>query len=99
MPGSLGVEAILEGIKILGLEHEQMRVFRSPRFTLSSEAATSWRYRGQITPQHARMDLEVHMRQVDFDGAGVTLGADASVWVDGLRIYEVKNASVRVKEG
>jgi 3-hydroxymyristoyl/3-hydroxydecanoyl-(acyl carrier protein) dehydratase len=99
MPGSLGVEAILEGIKILGLVGGKADRFRSPRFALANDTTTTWRYRGQITPRHTRMDLEIHLRQAEQDGAGVTLSADASVWVDGLRIYEVKNASVQIVEG
>ncbi len=98
MPGSLGVEAVLEGIKILALAQGLGSEFRAPRFALAGETCTSWRYRGQITPAHRRMELEVHLSRVERTGAGLTLTADASVWVDGLRIYEVKNASVRIVE-
>lgn len=98
MPGSLGVEAILEGVKVLALAKGMGSGFRAPRFALASETCTSWRYRGQITPEHKRMDLEVHLREAIRNGAGLTLFADASAWVDGLRIYEIKNASIRIVE-
>jgi len=99
MPGSLGIEAVLEGVKILALAGGQASRFRSPRFSLAYETNLSWRYRGQITPAHSRMDLEVHLREVNLEGAGLFLHTDASVWVDGLRIYEIKNASIQIVEG
>ncbi len=98
MPGSLGVEAVLEGVKVLALAKGLENGFRAPRFALASETCTSWRYRGQITPEHRRMELEVHLREATQNEAGLTLFADASVWIDGLRIYEVKNALVRMME-
>jgi len=97
MPGSLGVEAVLEtmqaGALAWGLEAE----LHLPSFRmLSGTLPMTWRYRGQITPQHGLMELEVHLSAVERLGAEVRLTGDASVWVDGLRIYEINNATVSI---
>ena len=57
-----------------------------------------WRYRGQITQQHKLMELEVDLQRVEQNAGQVTLRGDASLWVDSLRIYEVKNAAVAILE-
>ncbi len=104
MPGSLGVEAILEAMRGFALACDLGSGLRAPRFGAAVGSAVgiepmTWRYRGQITRQHRRMELEVHLSGiVQAAGAVVVLG-DASLWVDGLRIYEVKNAAVGLLEG
>jgi 3-hydroxymyristoyl/3-hydroxydecanoyl-(acyl carrier protein) dehydratase len=97
MPGSLGVEAVLEGFKAYALAVNIGQEVRLAHFSLAAGApAISWRYRGQITPQHKMMELEIHLHAVKQNAAGLLLSGDASVWVDNLRIYEVKNACVLI---
>jgi 3-hydroxymyristoyl/3-hydroxydecanoyl-(acyl carrier protein) dehydratase len=98
MPGSLGVEAILEAMQLFALANGFSKDFRSPRFRPSSAQPFSWRYRGQITPQHQKMELEVDIRHVESQPERVLVVGDASLWVDGLRIYEVKNAAIEITE-
>ncbi len=104
MPGSLGVEAILQVMQAYALVSGFAADLRSPRFGVAVNAPPfSWRYRGQITTKHRLMELEVHLtglqKQVDPSGAPLyVLLGDANLWVDGLRIYEVKNAAVSVLE-
>lgn len=99
MPGSLGVEAILETMQAGAMALDLGGQMQSPRFDLSANAPQmDWRYRGQITPAHKTMELEVHLSGVLREGANICLLGDASLWVDGLRIYEVKNASVGLFE-
>lgn len=100
MPGSLGVEAVLEAVKIWALENHAADGMRSPRFvTCAGEPAMTWRYRGQITRQHQLMELDFHLREIKRRAGHITLLGDASLWVDGLRIYEVMNAAVGIQEG
>ena len=100
MPGSLGIEAMIEALQAFALESGLGRGMRSPRFRLTTHnVPTTWRYRGQITQQHRRMEQEVHISSVVQDPAdGVLITADASLWIDGLRIYELKNAAIRITE-
>lgn len=99
MPGSLGVEAILEALKAYPLALQLCQGFPNPYFTLPAGGPpSSWRYRGQVTPQHKMMELEIHLHRMDRAQAGLLLAGDANVWVDGLRIYEVKNLSVQIAQ-
>ena len=99
MPGSLGVEAILEAMQVYALANDLGHGLRSPRFGMAAgETPMLWRYRGQITQQHKLMELEVHIQRVEREAGQVTIRGDASLWVDRLRIYEVKNAAVAILE-
>ena len=103
MPGSLGVEAILEAMQGFALANDLGRSLRSPRFGAvpaeSAAAPITWRYRGQITQQHKMMELEVHISAIEQHASHIAIFADACLWADGLRIYEIKNASVGILEG
>jgi 3-hydroxymyristoyl/3-hydroxydecanoyl-(acyl carrier protein) dehydratase len=96
MPGSLGVEAVLEALKAYGLPFLPEPGLRGEQFSLPVGAPLSWRYRGQVTPQHILMELEIHLHTLEQSAAGLLLAGDASVWVDNLRIYEIKNAAVQI---
>jgi 3-hydroxymyristoyl/3-hydroxydecanoyl-(acyl carrier protein) dehydratase len=99
MPGSLGIEAILEAVKAYALAYQLDAGMRSPRFQVADNTPPmTWRYRGQITQQHKQMELEVHLKSIDPHPGGLILLADASLWVDELRIYEIKNAAVAILE-
>jgi len=99
MPGSLGVEAILEAMQVYALANDLGRGLLSPRFGMVAGATPMlWRYRGQITQQHKLMELEVDIQRVEREAGQVTIRGDASLWVDSLRIYEVKNAAVAILE-
>lgn len=92
MPGSLGVEAVLEMLRVYCTQAQvsSARLADSP----SRDQAFRWRYRGQITRQHQMMEMEAHIQAVEANGAQVQIHADGNVWIDGLRIYELKNAAV-----
>lgn len=100
MPGSLGVEAILQALQGCALAAGLSCGLRSPRFVLpKGSIPTSWRYRGQITPKNKKMSLEAHITSVERGQGSVLVRAEASLWVDGLRIYEIKDAAVAMVEG
>ncbi len=95
MPGSLGVEAVLQALRIFTGERGQGAM----RFALPQEQEMTWKYRGQIVPANRAMKLEAHIAGVEQTVGGTTVVADASVWADGIRIYEIKQAAVSVLEG
>jgi len=100
MPGSLGVEAMLQCLQIYALTNNLGAGLRAPRFSLPAGApALSWRYRGQVTQQHQLFEVEAHISDRHAGPEGITLLGDASVWIDGLRIYEARNAAIRILEG
>lgn len=97
MPGSLGVEAILQAMQAFALVNGVGDGLRSPHFSATpGSPAMSWRYRGQITPRNQLMELEAHIESIEQQAGHVVILGDASLWVDGLRIYEVKNAAVGI---
>ncbi|PKH01224.1 3-hydroxyacyl-[acyl-carrier-protein] dehydratase FabA [Psychromonas sp. MB-3u-54] len=97
MPGSLGVEAIIELLQAYALKNDLGAGFNNPRFiTPSSEVI--WKYRGQITPLNKQMSLDVHLTNIIRNEHEVRLVGDANLSKDGLRIYEVKNIVLSIVE-
>ncbi|HVP21911.1 MAG TPA: beta-hydroxydecanoyl-ACP dehydratase [Anaerolineaceae bacterium] len=99
MPGSLGVEAILEAMQVFALQMDLGKSFQSPRFDLVPGNKMSWKYRGQILQTHKKMKLEIHLASLERTGEQALLIGDASLWADKIRIYEVKDAAIRLVEG
>lgn len=98
-PGSLGIEALVQLLqchcRLAGLDHG----FADPAFEpFAFGEALVWKYRGQVRVmnQEVRSDLEI--TRVERDGGGVLVTARGSLWVDGMRIYEVDNLAVRIVE-
>jgi PfaB family protein len=97
MPGSLGVEAILEAMQVFALEAGLGKDMASPGFTHALDT-TVWKYRGQITPANKLMSIEVHIKSVtDHEGLRI-ISADASLWKENIRIYEITDARIAVRD-
>lgn len=96
MPGSLGVEAILQAMQIYARSLEAFQLMQSPRFALLDRHQMVWKYRGQIPHGSTEMQLEVHLSQIVIQSDRITLIGDASLWRANLRIYEVKNVGISV---
>jgi 3-hydroxymyristoyl/3-hydroxydecanoyl-(acyl carrier protein) dehydratase len=94
MPGSLGVEAILQAMQVYALHLDLGKQFKSPRFVQLTDHQIVWKYRGQIPHGQTEMYLEVHISKIDVTPDQVTLIGDASLWKPNMRIYQVKNVAV-----
>ena len=99
MPGSLGVEAISEAMQVYALHCGLGRELRSPHFAPLVGQRTSWKYRGQILPSAGLMRLEVHISRIERRDGQIVLRADASLWRDQLRIYEMRELGLTIVEG
>ena len=97
MPGSLGVEAIIELLQTYALTNDLGKQFTSPRFE-APLTNVIWKYRGQITPLNKQMSLDVHITDIIKTDNEVRLVGDANLSKDGLRIYEVKNIVLSIVE-
>jgi 3-hydroxymyristoyl/3-hydroxydecanoyl-(acyl carrier protein) dehydratase len=93
MPGSLGVEAMLQALQAYGAH----TLGRRAEVSLATGQPLSWKYRGQITPATRAMSLEVQVNSVEKVNGSLDLSADASLWADGLRIYEVKGLGMNLR--
>ncbi|MCW8996256.1 MAG: 3-hydroxyacyl-[acyl-carrier-protein] dehydratase FabA, partial [Psychromonas sp.] len=66
MPGSLGVEAIIELLQSYALKNDLGAQFTNPRF-IAPLTNVLWKYRGQITPLNKQMSLDVHITNITSD--------------------------------
>lgn len=99
MPGSLGVEAIEQAMQAYSLACGLGSSFVSPHFSLNTGSTMQWKYRGQITRAHREMQIEVQIKNVQSAQGHTTILADASLWADGKRIYEIINIGMDIREG
>ena len=97
MPGSLGVEAIIELMQTYALNKDLGKGFTNPRF-IAPTTLVKWKYRGQITPLNKQMSLDVHITDIIRSDGEVRLVGDANLSKDGLRIYEVKDIVLSIVE-
>jgi 3-hydroxymyristoyl/3-hydroxydecanoyl-(acyl carrier protein) dehydratase len=91
MPGSLGIEAVLQAFKTLA----HAKAHSDDRFILAEGTSFTWQYRGQVLPTHSRMRVDVHLKNHRAAGDGSILIADAGVWADDIRIYDIQNLALK----
>ncbi|ABM25596.1 MULTISPECIES: beta-ketoacyl synthase N-terminal-like domain-containing protein [Shewanella] len=97
MPGSLGVEAIIELMQTYAIDQDLGAGFNNPKFgQILSDI--KWKYRGQINPLNKQMSLDVHITSVTDDNGKRIIMGDANLSKDGLRIYEVKDIAICIEE-
>jgi 3-hydroxymyristoyl/3-hydroxydecanoyl-(acyl carrier protein) dehydratase len=87
MPGSLGIEAIMQAMKIY--TRQQAKITTS--VDLVTGQKMNWSYRGQVLQYHRQMQVEVHFHKTEQRGTTKIFSGDASLWADRSRIYEVRN--------
>lgn len=97
MPGSLGVEGIIQAMRLFILQQDLGRKMKSPCFT-NLPGLTKWKYRGQITPDNKTMDIEVHIKRIEVANGQINLLADANLWKNKMRIYEVTDVALALVE-
>ena len=97
MPGSLGVEAIIELLQTYALKNDLGAQFKNPRFS-TPLTKVLWKYRGQITPLNKQMSVDVHITQIIKTDHEVRLVGNANLSKDGLRIYSVQDIVLSIIE-
>ncbi len=98
MPGSLGVEAVLEAMQAFVVQQGLGQQFANPVLSMLPQHKVVWKYRGQIVQSVPQWSLEVHISEIGQRGNALVLIGTASVWRGGLRIYEIRDLAVRVSE-
>jgi 3-hydroxymyristoyl/3-hydroxydecanoyl-(acyl carrier protein) dehydratase len=99
-PGSLGIEAMIQALQFVMLEEGrgargEGREETFPRFEpIQIGEAMTWKYRGQVLPAATRVTVDLEIVEKGEDYAV----ANASLWVDGLRIYEAARLGMRIVE-
>jgi len=101
MPGSLGLEAMLQTVRCFVLRQDLHQGITNPRFEpIAKGRRLDYKYRGQVTPKNRKVTIVTDIVEIKTDAGGsLEVVAEATLWVDGKRIYEAKNLSVRVVAG
>ncbi|MDE0792551.1 MAG: PfaB family protein [SAR324 cluster bacterium] len=97
MPGSLGLEAIIQTLQAFSLQKGLGASFLNPRFSPVMSKVV-WKYRGQILPQNKFMQLELHVKNIAQKDGEVIISADANLWREDLRIYEISDIVLGISE-
>jgi PfaB family protein len=98
MPGSLGVEAILQAMQVFALQQDLGKDFVSPKFVQLKNHKTVWKYRGQILWKPAEMNVEVHIKAIEKRGDQLAIIGDAYLWNGKMRIYQVTDLALGIEE-
>lgn len=98
IPGSLGVEQVLQAMQEWALDAGLADDLDDPQFVVPVDATLTWRYRGQVLPTDGTIVFEVHLTGVERRPGRVRVSATASLWKPGLRIYELEGATVELRE-
>jgi 3-hydroxymyristoyl/3-hydroxydecanoyl-(acyl carrier protein) dehydratase len=98
IPGSLGVESVLQALQEWLLDAGAGDQLRDPGFILPAGLEFNWKYRGQFLPTDGTVTLEAHIKSVQRKPGRVRVTADASLWKPGLRIYELTDAAIELRE-
>ncbi|MBT2675421.1 3-hydroxyacyl-[acyl-carrier-protein] dehydratase FabA [Streptomyces sp. ISL-14] len=96
MPGSLGVEAVLQALQLYVIDSGLADGMGPVRFTVPRDVEMQWKYRGQILRTDGEMTFDAHIKEVRRSEGRLVVVADASVWKPGLRIYELTDIAVEV---
>ena len=94
MPGSLGVEAILQAMQTFALQQDLGARFTSPRFEQADNHKTNWKYRGQMLTHVENMHLEVHIKSIEETADKTVIVGDTYLWNEGMRIYQVTDLAI-----
>jgi 3-hydroxymyristoyl/3-hydroxydecanoyl-(acyl carrier protein) dehydratase len=91
MPGSLGVESMA---RALTGSSASLGTNPNLRWRIQPGIKTSWKYRGQITPDVESIDIELHIKKLNQGNNRDQITADGNLWLGSTRIYEVKDISL-----
>ena len=96
-PGSLGIEALIQLLQWLMIERGLGEGVVGARFEpVMVGRACTWKYRGQVVPSNARITTEMEIVEIGEDARGVFAIGEGSLWVDGVRIYQVRELGMRI---
>jgi 3-hydroxymyristoyl/3-hydroxydecanoyl-(acyl carrier protein) dehydratase len=98
IPGSLGVETVVQALQEWALDTGLGDDLHEPGFVLPVGLPFTWKYRGQFLPTDREVVLEAHIKSVARRPGRVRVVADASMWKPGLRIYQLTDIAVELRE-
>lgn len=94
-PGSLGLEAFLQLLKVACLEKFPQYADTHRFEAIATGMYHSWGYRGQIIPKNNQVQVEAYLTHVHDDGQ-VLIKANGFLLVDGKPIYSMEDFAMRM---
>ncbi len=91
-PGSLGLDAVCQLLQFFCIESGLGAGVKDPMFEPMMLGRAAWKFRGQVLPTDGMVTIEAEILEVGAD----FVRAEAWLWVDGLRIYHVRELGIRV---
>ncbi|MCH2021920.1 MAG: PfaB family protein [Saprospiraceae bacterium] len=98
MPGSLGVEAILQAMQTFAIHQNLDKEFKNPKFVQLDNHETKWKYRGQILLGVENMHCEVHFKKIEKRSDKLAIIGDAYLWNEETRIYQITDLALGIEE-
>jgi acyl transferase domain-containing protein/3-hydroxymyristoyl/3-hydroxydecanoyl-(acyl carrier protein) dehydratase len=98
MPGSLGLEALLELLKIFARERFPAHVETHRFQAMAVGQLHRWQYRGQVVPTNKQVRVEARVTAV-LDGPEPQIVASGQLSVDGKIIYAMRDFAIRLVRG
>ncbi len=98
-PGSLGLEAMTQLLRVALVRAGLAAGLRRPRFDpVAAGRPVRWKYRGQVLPSDGVVVVLLDMTEARREAEGGLACADAALWVDGRLIYRARGLAMRVTE-
>ncbi|KPM56345.1 hypothetical protein ACG83_12535 [Frankia sp. R43] len=98
IPGSFGVETLIQAVQEWALDAGLDRDLDRPEFVVPVGSTLRWKYRGQFLRTDSPMTFEAHITGVERRPGRVRVTADGNVWKPGMRIYQVDQLCVELRE-
>jgi PfaB family protein len=99
-PGSLGLQAMCHLLQWYLIERGPDAGLPSGRFEpIMTGHPVTWKYRGQVVPADRCVSVELEVTAAGQDDRGRYAIADGWLWVDGRRIYHVRDLGMRLVPG
>ena len=96
-PGSLGIEAMIQLLQVFMLKSDMHAGIERAKFEpIALDAPLKWKYRGQVVPGSDVIRTTIEIVETGSDERGPYAFADASLWVDGKRIYQAERLGLRI---
>jgi 3-hydroxymyristoyl/3-hydroxydecanoyl-(acyl carrier protein) dehydratase len=95
MPGSLGLEALVQLMKVYAQERFPALVGTHRAQSMALGQRHQWQYRGQVIPKNGLVTVQCEVRKVQ-DGDEPVIIADGRLAVDGRVIYTMKDFGLRL---
>ncbi|MBT9582457.1 type I polyketide synthase [bacterium] len=94
-PGSLGLEAFLQLLKVLMLDRFPQLADTHRFECIATGRPHTWGYRGQVVPSNRHVEVEAWVSRVE-EGDEPVVTADGFLVVDGKPIYEMTDFALRL---